>query len=454
MQDIVFSFDLVLLALIFCLVFPLYFFLIRNQLFTWFDPLLTYIFFNSISIAFVIYMYFVMHTIKLEYFLSFCFCIAGFIIGIITGGFKGLPAWKMPVDISNISILKSYNYALLVDIFMVLCVIIMLGSNVLMLVVKGTLPIFSDNPSEAKILLYTGGWGLVRRINLGLVNFVLAIPLLKLFHPSIKSSTSMKMLYFSCLLLCVLVLISMGSKSSLLMILNIMFAIFLINKTFGSAERKIEKAKEQMKLILTSAKYVFILAVTFVVLITAVSGLESSSTDAVITRLVASGDTFYFFYVFDLAKDFHQTAADFIPHMLNPLLGMLRLKEYEFALGAYIVYYSIGIPLDATSTFGPNAQHPVEGLIYFGAYLAPLYSFFIGFAISLSRVALLRKIGPYPNCLKLLFYVILSSIIILAATDVPYFMQVLYDEIIYGILILGLAGFITLILTKKIVVLK
>jgi hypothetical protein len=449
MQEIVFSFDLLSLGWIFCIVFPLYVFLLRKQIYTWFDPLLTFVFFNSISVAFVIYLYFFMHTIKLEYLSSFLLCITGFILGVVLGGWGRMPKWTLNQIPKTQNIAKSYNYDRLVDVFMVVCVCIMLFSNLLMLIIKGTLPVFSENPSEAKVLLYTGGWGLVRRINLGLVNYVLAIPLVKLFHPSIKLCSKKKIFHVVCILLCVLVLISMGSKSSLLMLLNILFAVFIVNKTFGISITDRLTPLLKAHVILNWAKYIFVFAVSFIVLVVALSGVETSSTDALITRLVASGDTFYFFYVFDLASNFHNTFLDFIPHLLNPLTAMLRLTSYEFPIGAYIVNYSIGIPLDAMSTFGPNAQHPIEGLIYFGAYGAPFYSLIVGFVISYIRVQLLRKIGPYPNCLVLVIYVVLCSIITIAATDVPLFMQVLYDELIYGVIIVVISAFIVLGLTTK-----
>ena len=194
MQDIVFSFDFFTLGLIFCLVFPLYCWIIKKQIFAWFDPLLVFVFFNSMSVSLVIYLYFFAHSIKLMYFISFMLCWLGFILGINFGGRKGLPKWSNKLK-SWYNTDFSKNYFLLVDVFMVICLLIMFTSNFLLLMVKGTLPIFSANPSEAKILLYTGGWGLVKRINFSLVNFVLTIPLLKLLHPSIKVTSKQKIFY-------------------------------------------------------------------------------------------------------------------------------------------------------------------------------------------------------------------------------------------------------------------
>jgi len=439
-QDIVFSFDLLTLTFLFLLVFPIYCFLIRKQLFSWFDPLLIFVFFNSISVAFVVYLYFFMENIKQEYFISYILCWIGFVAGINFGGWKGLPKW----DIKFFNKQKenySQHYFLLIDIFMVISLIIMFFSNFSLLIVKGTLPIFSANPSEAKILLYTGGWGIVKRINFSLVNFVLAIPLIKLFHPGIKVSSNQKIFYITCLFMCVLILISMGSKSSLVIILNILFALFLINKTYGISIKDRLLTIKNIELILKYAKRTFIIAVSFMFLIIILSGVETSSGDSLITRLVASGDVFYFFYVFDIQGDFHYTALDYLPHFFNPLLGMFRLAEYEFGIGVYVLNYAIGLPMDADAVFGPNAQFPIEGLIYFGVYGAAVYAFIVGAIISFIRVKMLAKIGPYPNCFLLMLYVVLSSLIVTMGTDVPLFMQMFFDHLIFGsiIIILSLA---------------
>lgn len=440
MQDIVFSFDLLTLTFLFLLVFPVYCFLIRKQIFTWFDPLLIFVFFNSISVSFVIYLYFFMENIKQEYFISFILCWAGFVLGINFGGRKGLPKWENKLN-SLCNANYSKHYFLLVDVFMVICLLIMFFSNFLLLMFKGTLPIFSANPSEAKILLYTGGWGFVKRINFSLVNFVLTIPLLKLFHPSFKVTQKRKIFYMICFFLCVFILISMGAKSSLLIILNILFALFLINKTYGISIKDRLLTIKNIDLIMKYAKRTFVIAIFFMFLIIILSGVETSSGDSLITRLVASGDVFYFFYVFDIQSEFHYTALDYLPHFFNPLLGMFRLANYEFGIGVYVLNYAIGLPMDADAVFGPNAQFPIEGLIYFGKFGAAIYSFIVGGIISWVRVGIINNLGPYPNCFLLMIYIVFSSLIVTMGTDVPLFTQIFFDHLIFGsiIVILSLA---------------
>lgn len=326
---------------------------------------------------------------------------------------------------------------------MIISLLIMIVSNMILLLVKGTLPIFSENPSEAKVLLYTGGWGIVRRIDFALVNFVLAVPLIKLFHPKIALTFNRKVFYITCILICALILVTMGSKSSLLSMLNILFGVILINRTFGISVIERTRSYFNALKITKFAKYAFVAAVISMFVVIALSGIETTVGDALITRLIASGDVFYFFYVYDIESSFNKLAYEYVPHILNPLLGMFRFAEYEYPLGVYTLYYSINLPMDAQATFGPNSQHPIEGLVYFGIFGAPLYSFIIGYLISYIRLGLLRKFGPYPDCMKMLVYVILSSLIIICGTDVPFFMQVLYDTIIFGLLVLVTAFVIT-----------
>ncbi|HEY6142135.1 MAG TPA: hypothetical protein VIV55_01725 [Flavobacterium sp.] len=379
-----------------------------------------------------------MKSIKLMYFISFTTCFVGFILGMLFGGRKGLPHWNLRLKGEG-TINYSHHYSLLIDVFMVLSLFIMLSSNIIMLVAKGTLPIFSSNPSEAKMILYTGGWGIVKRINFSLVNFVLAIPLIKLLHPSIQLTSKKRIFYLWCLFLCVLVLLSMGSKSSLLILLNILFALFIVNRIYGvSISDKITPLKN-ISLIFKYAKKTFVGAIFFMFIVIVLSGVETSSSDSLITRVVSSGDVFYFFYVFDILNDFDYTVLDYIPHFFNPLLGMLRLAEYEFGIGVYVLNYAAGLPMDANAVFGPNAQYPIEGLVYFGIYGAPFYSFLVGSIISYTRVGLLKKIGCYPNCFTFMIYVVLSSLIVTMGTDVPLFMQLFFDHLIFGTLIMFLS---------------
>ncbi|MBD1392321.1 hypothetical protein [Mucilaginibacter glaciei] len=388
-----------------------------------------------------------MQNIKLEYFLSFVFCTLAFIAGIAFGGRKGIPVWEPAIDVNFI--VNSRKYMLLVDIFLALCLLIMVASNAVIFVSKGTLPIFAENPSEAKILFYNGGWGIVKRINFSLVNFVLAIPLINIFHPNVTVSGKKKIYYVLCILICVLVIASMGYKGNSLAIINILFAIVLINRTSGASVLSKVKASINQLLILKWAKYIFVLAIIFMVAIIALSGVETSSSDSFVTRLVSAGDVYYFFYVFDIASDFHQTALSYIPHFFNPLLGMLRLADYEFSIGVYTLYYSIGLPMDSIAVFGPNTQFPIEGLVYFGKYGAPVYSFVVGMVISAVRVGLLRKIGPNPNIVALVIYVVLSSLIVTMATDVPLFVQIFFDLVTYGSIIFVFSAILLPVLRIK-----
>lgn len=432
MQDIVLSFNLATLTFIFIIVFPIHFLLLSKQIFYWFDPLLLFIFFNSVSISLVYYLYLSLHTINLGYFISFNLCTFAFISGINWGGRGGLlvkPSYVLPATTIK-------KYSLLINIFMIVCLFIMVFSNLLMLVFKGTLPIFSSNPSEAKILLYTGGWGFVKRINLSMANYLLAIPLIKIFHPSIQINIKQKFFYVCCILACILILISMGSKSSLLSILNILFAIVLINRISDKLLITSIKSLLNKIVILKWTKYIFFFTLIFIIFIISLSGVETTLSDSVLTRLISAGDIYYFFYVYDIASDFHHTALDYIPHFFNPLLGMFRISEYEFPLGVYVLHYAINTPMDAFAIFGPNGQYPIEGLVYFGKYGAPIYSFFVGYLISYVRIRLLQKIRLHPNYLFLMIYTILCSLIVTMATDVQLFVQILFDLLVFGIVIL------------------
>lgn len=439
MQEIVFSLDLNQIFIIFCMVLPLYWLLIKKQIYSIFDPLLFFIVFNSMSISLVIYLY-VNNMIKEEYFIFFILGILSFIIGIQIGGMK-----KIKLNQYHSEDFFS-NYSLTIDIALIVITTILVLANTFLFVKKGTLPIFSDNPTEAKVTLYTGGYGIIRRLNFALSYFALAIPLLKLFHPFLKIGLQKRVYYSTILLIISFIVVSMGSKSGLLIVLNILFAILMINMQFKSKLFQHYNGLVNNVKIKKWSRRILFLSLAFVFLVLFLTGNETSIMDSLIVRLIMSGDTFYFFYTYDLEQFFHHNCIDYIPHILNVFTSMVRITDYEYPIGVLIMNYSLNLPIDKETSFGPNAQYPVEGLIYFGKYGMLLYAFVIGYVISYFRVSFINKVLKKPDFINLLLYCIISSMIIIIATDVTYFFTVFFDVVLYGVIVLG----ISLVLSKLI----
>lgn len=428
MQDLVFSFNIQQMVIIFSMIFPLYYILVKRQIYFIFDPLLIFVIFNSMSITLVIYLYY-NNMIKFDYFIFFILSILAFIIGIQLGGIN-----KLKFNETNSKRFFS-NYSLLLDIALIIVTVILILANLFLFIKKGTLPIFSENPTEAKVKLYTGGYGIIRRINFALSYFAITIPLLKLFHPYLKISYHKKVYYSIILFISTLIIISMGSKSSLLLVLNLLFAVLMINIQFKSNLIEQYNGLINHVKIKKWAKKILLLSLGFVFLILFLTGNETSMFDSLFVRLVMSGDTFYFFYVYDLEPFFHHHYIDYISHVTNVFTSMIRLTDYEYPIGVLIMNYSIGLPIDKEVSFGPNAQYPVEGLIYFGRYGMLVYAFIIGYIISFFRVKFLARVIRKPSFLFLMIYCIISTMIITIATDVTYFFTVFFDIVLYGIIL-------------------
>jgi hypothetical protein len=431
--------------------FLVYFLLMRKSIYSWFDPLFAYMFFNSFAIGLVLYLYFYAHMIDQFYLITFLLSVAGFITGIKLGSltsvsraFKG----KRTNSVFNKPDFSNYNhYNRVLTIALLLSVGIIVFSNALLMAITGTVPILSANPSEAKVLLYSGNWGIVRRINFTLITVAYSIIFMKLLNPVNKPTKATTILLIVLLSVVTLVLLTTGSKGAILEILSITFPIYLINRVWHSRDTKINDRKAgNLKSIRKATKIVMGFAVSYMIMVVALTGGGYSVFESSLTRFIASGDTFYFFYVFDVFSDFHFRPIDYFEHILNPLLGMLRIMPYDDPIGALILQYSVGLPL---SSFGPNSQHPIEGLIFFGSYFCFLYSMIIGGFISLIRFGLLRHISKKPNQLSVLIYVTLSSIVVSLATEATIFFGRFYDLIFWGVPIILLSMGLNQILLKK-----
>jgi hypothetical protein len=222
----------------------------------------------------------------------------------------------------------------------------------------------------------------------------------------------------------------MGSKGSLINIFNSLFGVAMINLYYkGVQVDKGDTSKINLKTLKSFGKYVFIIAVAYMFLVIVKTGVETSATNSFLTRMVGTGDTYYYFYVYDLYHSFNLSPVDYLLHIINPILGFLRLAPYEFPIGAYMLTYAFNVPL---SSFGPNAQHPIEGLLYFGKYGTFFYSFGVGYLISFLRLSLLHKVLKNPNFLQLGLYITLASIAVSAATEINFFLLLFYDVLIFG----------------------
>ncbi|MDR6941181.1 hypothetical protein [Mucilaginibacter pocheonensis] len=430
MEELVFSLNLVSLFIIGVCIFTANYFLLKRYIFFWFDPLLVYTIFNSFSIAFVIYLFFVDKQIKEFYLITYLLSTIGLLTGLIIGSEIALRRISVAKKTINKTVLSNYDQVF--EVFLVICLFIVVTSNLIMLASVGTLPILSADPSKAKVELYTGGWGIIRRIDLMCVNFIFSIALLKLFHPLNEITKKKKIFCWLSILIGTLILFTMGSKSSLIGILNSLFGVAMINLYFGKNIFEGQRNMINISTIKTFGKYALIIGLAYMFLIILKDGVETNALNVFITRMVGSGDTFYFFYVYDLYDNFKLNPIDYIVHVVNPILGFFRIVPYEYPVGAYILLYALGVPL---GSFGPNAQHPIEGLLYFGKTGTFFYSLAIGVLIARMRISLLNRALDNPNFLQLIIYISIASIAVNPAIEVDFFLLLFYDIFMFGTII-------------------
>jgi len=400
---------------IFPAVLIVYLLILRKILISWYDPLFVYVFFNSFSISLVIYLYYVDRSITFFYLITFIISTIAFILGLLIAHrpikFTPSLARRFQQNIQNYR-----NYSSILTISLWLSTLILLFANIFLFMVRGNVPILSENPSEAKVQLFTEGFGLIKRINFVFIPTSFAIALMKLFNPIRQPIMKEKYRLYGVLGAIFLVTLAQGSKGSLVIILTVMSYLLFISTIINNLTLA-EKIKKY-------AIYLFILAVGYMVL---VISLSNGSEDVIIpltTRFVAAGDVFYFFYTYDLLSSFDLNLFDFLYRAFNPLLAMFRIVDYEYSFGELILYHSVGI---FPQGFGPNTQHHIEGLLFFGQYFFWLHSFITGVIISLVRTRFLLFIIKRFNQLWLVIYLLLATHIVTIAWESALFASTFYD---------------------------
>lgn len=213
---------------------------------------------------------------------------------------------------------------------------------------------------------------------------------------------------------------SSGSKGAILAVISPLCFLYVINRFYDNNNVAIKINKVALIMLVTA--FVYALLVIFL------STMSNLLLYNLYIRLVSSGDTFYYFYTFDLLKYFDFNVIDFIYRSLNPALGMFRIVEHEKAIGELIISYVFG---RAPEGFGPNAQHPIEGLIYFGKYFAWLYSLLIGYIIAYSRTWILYNNRNNPHFMNLFIYIIISLMTVFLAGESALFFEILFDTIFF-----------------------
>ena len=268
------------------------------------------------------------------------------------------------------------------------------------------IPFFAENPSEAKVLYYEGGFGGVKYVQIISPPVICLYAMLNLVRRRIAVARSRSMKLY--IVFSVIIAGSIGSKAGLL---------FLV---FSSGYIMYFVRSRKVRNIFRRIMFVFF-GVALVLVAAVLAATPQGVLDGFALRLFASGDIFFFWYFYDLQNilsGWHP--LDFIGYLISPVLGMVKLVEQDYPVGAYVLNEALGYPL---SGFGPNAQLPVVLRMYFSDsyYLGGIFFGWLLCFIRSKGHFLMKKIG----IVGFYFYVTLFFNATFIFVDINYYFSLI-----------------------------
>lgn len=276
-------------------------------------------------------------------------------------------------------------------------------------------PLFSDDPSLTKFSTFTGGLGLVRRINWGIGTFVPTASLL------LGIRGCHRRLFWGVFVASMIISSLGGSKGALLVYLEIIvFVLFRKDIVSDAVARRLNGALKGLALI-AGLLALFVLYISI--------HDPALAAGALLKRVLYAGDVIIYYYQPAIMREFAKLGpVDYIIAMLNPLLGELRLAEYQFPLGyqMLLIYFKNGE--QPSAVLGPNTTFFVVGHIYFGWFFGIIYSGCVGYIVSKVRSACLSARGTTP--LRMAIYLTMAIVIFGFPAEAPLFVSMASDTFI------------------------
>jgi hypothetical protein len=291
---------------------------------------------------------------------------------------------------------------------------------------------------EARLSAYQIGGGM------GLISRILAITLPVTFYLIIgrvlkneNKGIIRKSYDYLALVFCFIGLVSTGTKSSILMLIYLLFVYTLFNSQFGNFSLISKNIKKYQKMI-----FIVACIVALIVIFIEKSFLDNQSDSPfflLALRFILSGDIFMMAYQNDVLTEMKY--ANPMVVIFADLIGMLRLipwEELPQELGNQLYQYNIGGDLPK----GPNPQHNVFGIFYFGYFGSLIYSYLVGILVSFIRN---KSIYLFPSStLGGVFFMLIFLTAPTFFTDITYAIQQLNNIFFVAIPILLLVKFLKL----------
>jgi hypothetical protein len=229
-------------------------------------------------------------------------------------------------------------------------------------------PLFSNDPSVAKVTSYAGGLGFVRRINsMPFMFFASGCTLLAVL--GYKRIQFLALLFGGCFLI-----VLTGSKSALTPVVFVL-SLIVAHPAFMSGKKELASRLRRYAIL------AFALATVVAVLVPVIdTGSLGEGVALLAKRVLFNGDVVLYYFPTRGANPqlMHLGAWDYLAYLIQPILGMLRLAPVPDALGSVIMgTEDVG--------FGPNPQFYIRADIFFGPVRGCIYCFVIGYAISWMR---------------------------------------------------------------------
>ncbi|WP_339009880.1 O-antigen polymerase [Aeromonas popoffii] len=314
------------------LFFLVQFILVKKHIYSIFDPLLLFIFFNGFSWATVLmvskinnnYSYFIDLTV-----FNLCFLLPALF-------FNKFNSRKL----HNVILKNTMRFDF--QVFYTIFIILFLSTLILWLT-RG-IPILSENPDRAKSEYYEGGFGVVRYIHFVTPLFCIFFSVYCLTY--LKNNVFRKLTLVIITCFSIIVMLSVGSKASLLPVVF----VFALVGNLDINNRNAKRIRLLSRIIMVGA-FLFVGVVLFIV--SNQAGLDQI-LKLLMIRMIAFGDAFFFWYQYDLERKIE--SINLLIYLLSPLLAMFRIIEQEYPLGSQLVSAVTGEDL---VSFGPNGQLPI-----------------------------------------------------------------------------------------------
>ena len=354
---------LILSSLLYTLIF-------RRYIYSLFDPFVLFVVTICFGSADVFMMYYKDH-ISTYYLGSYVFTQAFFLFGFL------LVRPIKPPSVANEATWQILNpNDKTVTILYYVSAITFVVSQIMSFVMAG-IPILM----ESRLLVYRegGGAGIFGRI-IAVTSLITIFLMVDRQFNQNKQNLAAKLFDFYVFLFTLFALFSSGSKAALL---GIVFIVFYYEFFFRHFRRYFEVVKKVKRF----QRKFFIIAVfgAFSALFIELAIAKNDYLNplfAMLLRFIQSGDIYMFAYP-ENALELMAWSNPLIV-MFSDFIGMLRIMPWENLpenLGSQLYKYFI----NSDQIKGPNPIHNVFGLFYFGYWGSFLYSFGIGFFLSLLR---------------------------------------------------------------------